>query len=283
MLKRREGDRFRLVTQPDHAALSGYLAAHWRNGDFARPGDWDESPDGETLWREILFGIGQHDNGWWEWEADPEIDPEDGLPLDFLQGSDEGGFARWRRGAARFERSHPFASVLVNRHAYWLQAARVVEIREPQFRHPLFGFQPRRSEAGSAEAVALREFLIERLSHERALLDRLAMKGPLWRHAIRDDTLLPSVRLLQVLDTISLAVCGGAREPLALLEVPRASWTDRIRMEMAQHQQDVVTLSPYPFDTDPLVVAFPALRAESFTGPEKWTKALIEVRLSSDG
>jgi hypothetical protein len=281
MLKRRDGDRFRLVTQPDHAALSGYLAAHWRNADFARLGDWDPSPDPEALWREIVFGITQHDNGWWEWEADPEIDAEDGLPLDFLQGSDEGGFARWRRGAARFEHGHPCASVLVNRHAYWLQAARVVEIREPQFRHPLFGFRQRRSEPDSEEAATLREFLIERLSHERGLLDRLAMKGPLWRHAIRDDTLLPAVRLLQVLDTISLALCGGARQPVTLLEVPRASWGDRVEMRMSPADKGCVAMSPYPFNADPLAVAFPAARAEAFAGPEKWIRTVVEIRLSS--
>ena len=258
MLKRPDGDRLRLVTQPNHAALSGYLAAHWGNADFHQPGAWDDSPDPDALRREIVFGIAEHDNGWWEWEADPEIDPADGLPLDFLSGSDEGGFERWRRGAARFEDARPFASVLINRHAYWLQSARVVEIREPQFRHPLFGFRPRMSEPDLAEAAALREFLIDRLSHERVLFDRLAMRGPVWARAIRDDTLLPAVRLLQVLDTLSLALCGGRQEPLTLAEIPRKSWDDRVTLELAWQSEKEVRITPYPFAESPLPVRFPA-------------------------
>lgn len=281
MLKRAEGERFRLVTQPDHAALSGYLAAHWGNEGFRPAGHWDRSEEPETLRREIVFGIAEHDNGWWEWEADPEIDPADGLPLDFLAGSDQAGFERWKRGAARFERSHPLASVLINRHAYWLQAARVVEIKEPQFRHPLFGFRPRQSDPESSEAASLREFLIERLSHERVLLDRLDTLGGVWERAMHDDTLLPAVRMLQVLDTVSLAVCRGECQPLTLLEVPRASWADRVTLELEPVSDARVLIEPYPLDLDPLPLAIPARLVE----PHVWTPAapvaLLEVELCS--
>jgi hypothetical protein len=281
MIKRPEGDLVRLVTQPDHAALSGYLAAHWGDGAFRRLGYWEESPDPEALRREIVFGIAEHDNGWWEWEADPEIDPADGLPLDFLRGSDEGGFERWKRGAARFEIPHPLASLLINRHAYWLQAARVAPIREPQFRHPLFGFRPHVSPEDSSEAAALREFLVERLAHERFLLERLASRGRAWAPAARDGTLLPAVRVLQVLDTLSLAVCGGLGEPLQLLEVPRQSWDSRVTMNVRPAAGDRVVVEPYPFDQDPLPIAVPALRVK----PHAWRAAgpisLIRAEIAS--
>lgn len=281
MLKRSAGDRFRLVTQPDHAALSGYLAAHWGNESFRPLGLWDSLSEPETVRREIVFGIAQHDNGWWEWETDPEIDPQDGLPLDFLQGDAGEGFERWKRGAARFEHDHPFASVLINRHAYWLQAARVVEIQESQFRHPLFGFRPKQTEAGSSEADAVREFLVERLSHERVLLDRLAAKRGVWDRATYDDTLLPAVRMLQVLDTVSLALCGGSTRPLTLLEVPRRSWTDRVTVELTSVSDRRVGISPYPFDEDPLPVAFPARIVEPHTRLAGAPLQLIEMELSA--
>ena len=281
MIKRPDGDRLRLVTQPDHAELSGYLAAHWGNDAFRPLGAWEESPDPDALRREIVFGVAEHDNGWWEWEADPRLDPADGLPIDFLEDSDEAGFARWNRGAARFELSRPFASLLISRHAYWLQAARVAPISEPQFRHPLFGFHPHLSDPQSSEAAALREFLIERLTHERALLDRLALHGRLWAEAVRDATLLPAVRALQVLDTLSLALCGVIAEPLQLVEVPRQSWDDRVALDVLPASPSRITLDPYPFDQTPLPVVIPAL----LVAPRAWQaaqpKSLLEFELAS--
>jgi hypothetical protein len=282
MIKRCEGGRCRLVTQPDHAALSGYLAAHWGNEAFQRPGYWEKSSNPEALRREIVFGVAEHDNGWQEWEADPETDPADGLPLDFLDDSDDAGFVRWKRGAARFERSHPLASMLINRHAYWLQAARAAPIHEAQFRHPLFGFRPQIASPDSPEAAAVREFLVDRLSHERILLERLASRGSPWMTAARDGILLPAVRLLQVLDTLSLAVCGGAPDPVQLLEVPCRSWTHRVTVNVRPDSPSLVLVEPYPFDQDPLPVAIPVQRLEPGDWPAAHPKDLIRLDLASD-
>ena len=80
MLKRQVGSELWCITQPDHAAVSGYLAAHWGNGEFARPGYFAPFPEAERLRAETILAIAEHDNGWWEWEADPQRDPADGLP-----------------------------------------------------------------------------------------------------------------------------------------------------------------------------------------------------------
>ena len=76
----REGQAW-LVTQPHHAEVAGYLAAHWGNREFARPGHFAPTPDPERLRAETVFGIAQHDNGWWEWDAAPRLREADGLPL----------------------------------------------------------------------------------------------------------------------------------------------------------------------------------------------------------
>ena len=101
MLKRRIGNEIRLTSQPDHAAVSGYLAAHWGNADFQRPGYYTPSPDAEAIRAETVLAIAEHDNGWWEWEADPPLDPNDGLPLHLLALTHESGLDRWRRGRDR--------------------------------------------------------------------------------------------------------------------------------------------------------------------------------------
>ena len=75
MLKRQVGSELWCITQPDHAAVSGYLAAHWGNGEFARPGSFAPFPEPERLRAETILAIAEHDNGWWEWEGDPQRDP----------------------------------------------------------------------------------------------------------------------------------------------------------------------------------------------------------------
>ncbi len=47
MLKTVRQEQIWFVTQPDHAQVSGYLAAHWGNDEFARPGHFDGSNDPE--------------------------------------------------------------------------------------------------------------------------------------------------------------------------------------------------------------------------------------------
>ncbi|KAG0510873.1 MAG: hypothetical protein NPMRD1_650001, partial [Nitrosopumilales archaeon] len=80
MLKTRYNGTIRLVTQPDHAAVSGYMAAHWGNEEFSKLGYFDDSSEPEQLAAETIFGIAEHDNGWWEWEASPTITASDKLP-----------------------------------------------------------------------------------------------------------------------------------------------------------------------------------------------------------
>src|ERR1700721_186716 len=81
MLKTLANGQVWLVTQPDHGKIAGYLASRWGNRDFRRPGHHGGAADPERLRAEIVFAIAQHDNGWWEWEAAPDLSPVDGLPL----------------------------------------------------------------------------------------------------------------------------------------------------------------------------------------------------------
>jgi hypothetical protein len=55
VLKTIREDQNWFVTQLDHAQVSGYLAAHWGNDDFARPGYFASSPDSERLRAETVF------------------------------------------------------------------------------------------------------------------------------------------------------------------------------------------------------------------------------------
>ncbi len=120
MLKTEYKDKIYFITQPDHAKVSGFLAAHWGNDEFARPGYYSDSPDPEKLRAETVLGIAEHDNGWWEWEASPEPDL-DGLPkgLTAVLKNQQEGMNRWRIGIPRLSEKHTYASLLISYHAYW--------------------------------------------------------------------------------------------------------------------------------------------------------------------
>ncbi len=57
MLKTIHNGIIRLITQPDHAAVSGYMAAHWGNEEFSKLGYFDDSSEPEQLAAETTFGI----------------------------------------------------------------------------------------------------------------------------------------------------------------------------------------------------------------------------------
>lgn len=107
MLKTTKNNQLWMVTQPDHAEVAGYLAAHWGNDHFARPGHYAPAPDAERLRAEVIFAVAQHDNGWWEWEATPDVSAVDGFPLDLSEvlKDQQAGMNRWRNGLRRFAQS----------------------------------------------------------------------------------------------------------------------------------------------------------------------------------
>ena len=140
MLKTLRGKKMWLVSQPDHAELAGLLAANWGNDEFARPGQFASADDPEQLRAEIVLAIAQHDNGWWEWEATPELSEIDGLPLDLtdLLKNRQEALKRWRLGVPRFSRDNPYASLLISFQGYWLYAHVIQPDPYPAFSPPSF-------------------------------------------------------------------------------------------------------------------------------------------------
>lgn len=257
MLKRRIGNEIRLTSQPDHAAVSGYLAAHWGNADFQRPGHYVPSPDAEALRAETVLAIAEHDNGWWEWEADPPLDPNDGLPLHLLALTHESGLDRWRRGVPRFEANHPYVSLLISYHAYWLQAPRCDPDVPTDLLHPLFGSTEEWPLLEGEELEQASQFVAEQRQVQEQLKSRLS-GDPLWQAAIQPEMLEPHIRLLQIGDALSLHLCLGAERPIEILNAPRRDWNDRATVTVTPVSHNSLVCDPYPFDQDPLPVVFRA-------------------------
>lgn len=261
MLKTRVGDELWLVHQPDHSRVAGYLAAHWggRNG-FARPGYFAPNTDPERLREEVVLAIAEHDNGWWEWEAAPTIDSADGYPLGLAevgQRSADEAFQRWRNGVPRFASQHPYVSLLISLHAYYLYvfAFDVEQAREDELRHPLFGG---RDKVGSLvrDEAKTRLFLSEQERFQAECVQRLR-QSPEWAAAIEKDHLRPHVRLLQLLDAMSLLLSFGGQHPYQATHVPRSGWSDPATLTWTPKEGRRIVVDPFPFDLDPLEVLLP--------------------------
>ena len=107
-----EGDRLRLVTQPDHAAFAADLLSLFRLPDLV------DHPRRTALLRAVRL----HDNGWRELDAAPPVEPASGLPHSFLDLPRPLRLGVWERGTARYLQSDPYSALLATEHALTLFA-----------------------------------------------------------------------------------------------------------------------------------------------------------------
>jgi Protein of unknown function (DUF3891) len=164
-----EQDTWLCITQPDHAAFAAELLSLWRAEGL---------PDHPRR-AELLFAVREHDNGWREADAAPRWNPERQRPHDFLTMPQAARIEVWERGVARFAASHPYAALLITRHARRLY----------------------RDRRGEEEWSALLETLDEL---ERGLAEAT---GAGEEEIAGDD------RLLDRADTLSLAACSRRNDP----------------------------------------------------------------------
>lgn len=164
-----EGATLRLITQPNHAHFAGELLSLWRaDGLPASPRR-----------AEVLFAAREHDNGWREADAAPRWDAARGRPHDFMSIARADRIEIWERGASRFAGSHPYAALLITRHAQNLH----------------------RDRRGDPDWDPFLD-----------LLDELATGLAAETGAAADDV-AADYRLLDLADGISLAACGGWSGP----------------------------------------------------------------------
>lgn len=306
MLKTPVDSHIWLIPQHQHAQISGYLAAHWGgvNG-FARPGEFagDAGPrHAASLRDEVVLGIAEHDNGWWETEAMPRFSARDGLPVGLGEAAApspanefdawrHGGFERWRLGIARLAPGHPYAALLTSLHAYWLYAVAFEDLmvgEDDSRRHFIFG-APDVAASLAKDRAAVREFLDEQQRRQAEFIARVE-HDPRLAGATAEAHLRPHLRLLQLLDALSLFVSMNEPGEHRLPDVPRGSWADRVTLHWRREDELTLQLDPYPFDLDPLPVPLPVRlapregqwdRAAPLTHLHRQPMAVIPMQLTS--
>jgi hypothetical protein len=104
MIVRKHDGSLLLITQPDHAALSGRIMETWTGLDVAERRD------------SILRAVSGHDTGWREPDSAPMVDPSSGHILDFVVAPLAVRQGVWPRGVASVA-DDPWAAALIAQHA----------------------------------------------------------------------------------------------------------------------------------------------------------------------
>lgn len=208
------------LNQTTHALMSAALCSRWGNDDFARP----------RPYAVVMNAIAQHDNGWSEWELAPELRP-DGYPMDFLHGPDAyAKLALWQRGVDRAYTQHPYAGLLICRHAAHLHEMLLDQIDD-------------------ADLIAANRAFIDRAETLLVKVRALYADDPTYTALLTDELVEANTSLLRFGDFASLQVAmpWPCERTIGGCSVDWSGGTVDITM---YHEGDRITFDPWPFAVD---------------------------------
>lgn len=233
IVHRPEGGQPLVVTQDFHLNLAGQFAAAWGNDTFARPVP-------EVI---LKYMARNHDAGWPEFDSDPPIAEEDGLPHSVVTAPPADLVVVHRRNIARNYAFHPYAGVLSAMHVKGFFTSRLgmstfVVIDQwrtshPDIVEPLIAECDERIAAWSAEVAA----------------------NPETAAWVEPDRLWANYRLLQIFDQLSLYFClGRTSEEITLTNAP-VDVHESADLVIRPAGDGTFSLDPYPLARTPLHVA----------------------------
>jgi hypothetical protein len=206
------------IGQPSHSWVSGQLARAWGNEQFGSVEPFEE----------VCLAAEQHDLGMGPWDAEPERNPNTGLPYGFTEMPVRRHVQQWTDGPLRLSTQSRYAALLASLHGARLQARRDLEALDAD------------------DAAAVRAYLHEQRQFQAALIDSLDPD---------QEVLRRNHQLLWVWDFLSLALCLNWA-PTAAHDVPTASQPAELALTPDGR------LTPWPFATDTLSVRCEGRRLE---------------------
>lgn len=251
-------DRYRFVTQPDHAVLAGTFADHWGNDDIEHP----------VSMPPVAMAVYLHDVGWETYDRWPHL-ADGGRPVDFRETPAAVWIELYDDGIESAVELDPFAGLLVSMHGAGLRKRRYGlspgwPETPPRF-EPFVGRQEARQSRLLDELLddgrtpALGEADAELLSvlHEAGRPPK-GCRSTLWQ----------AYKLLQAWDTLSLAFCTTTSPPGygRIDDVPRGPDADDVELSIDSAGSCAFVIEPYPFDHEPLEASIPSrtVRKDAF-------------------
>ena len=220
----------------EHTTLAGRFARVFGNSQFepVQP-------------REVmLYMIDNHDRGWMDFDASPDIDPATGLPWNLIETPAE-RIVGTSAGSPDFnERHHPYAGLLSSMHSWGLYNGRyglsdmvLIDTIGPQDR-PLAD-----------------RMLAAELERQARLRTRL-LADPATAHWVDEATILQNYKQLQFFDTLALyfnRAPEGDRTEAVFPHVPMARDRDAT-IVVRPVAEATYALSPFPFEQSGLQFEF---------------------------
>jgi hypothetical protein len=239
MIVQEQGDQLILIRQTDHAVLSGFFAREWGNELFQRAEPFES----------LLLAASEHDNGWREWELEPQIDPKTRLPFSFMSLPTETHIELYQRGIERVVKSDRYAGLLVSMHASGLY---------DRARATIPGFSAKYVKSTETELVS---GFLQGLKLQQLRLKVDLRADPAAKELVQEKSLDRNARRLEALDRLSLYFCmNGTPHDATIENVPVDDQGSEVDWELRPSGTNAVSLGPYPFRREPLQVSILARR-----------------------
>jgi hypothetical protein len=207
-----------MITQNDHAQLSGLFAAHWGNERFEKP-----RPYG-SLVRAAMF----HDRGWIRYETGPQLDPETGKTPNYRQvPNDRGQLEAFEWAGDWLGGIDAYAGLMIAKHRTGLWQGRYGVITHPA------------AIARGKLPPDIAAFIARSEAKQRTAAEKLD-----------PGELATNYNLLQVWDIMSLYICSTeVLKPDRVEPVP-VTYSDAagVGMTLTPVDANTIAVDPYPFD-----------------------------------
>jgi hypothetical protein len=207
-----------MITQNDHAQLSGLFAAHWGNAMFERPRPYASAV------RAAMF----HDRAWIRYETSPQLNPETGKTPNYREvPSDRTQLEAFEWAGDWLSVTDPYAGLMITRHRTGLWQGRYGVITHP----PAI-------QRGTLPP-AIQEFIAKSEAKQKIAAEKFDAKE-----------LAINYHLLQVWDMMSLYICSTEVHKADQIEPVPVSYsgTDGVGMTLTPVDSRTIRLDPYPFD-----------------------------------
>ena len=207
-----------MITQNDHAQLSGLFAAHWGNEQFEKP-----RPYG-SLVRAAMF----HDRGWIRYETSPQLNPETGKTPNYREvPNDKSQLEAFEWAGDWLSSIDPYAGLMIAKHRTGLWQGRYGVITYPPAIQR--GVLP----------PSIKDFISLSEAKQKVVAE-----------GVDTSELATNYNLLQVWDMMSLYVCSTeVLKPDRIEPVPLGyTGGSAVGMTLTPLEPATIALAPYPFD-----------------------------------
>ena len=251
MIRRSDGADFLLISQHDHALLSGELAEHFGNEYFSTPDPRQSA----------LLGVRLHDCGWPLHDDQPTLNST-GAPLDVFETTREIALKVWTASVERAAAKDPYAGLLVSLHVLSLS---VFATTQTNFEHEKFDME------SGPDRFAVAKFQQKELERQQTLRQQLGLRSDKTTHAHApprevtqksEDKLNFNFRMLQAMDLISLAACCTKPPTGETQDVMPQVGAAPLRLALRRDGNDVY-VDPWPFDEAEIELMIPVCRVSA--------------------